>query len=166
MTEHPVEIIRSPRRRKTVQATVVNGTIQVRVPAGLGSSEERKAVDDIVRKVRRKISAGPIDLTARAARLARRYNLPDPMTVTWSDRQNLRWGSCTPANGAIRISTRLASVPPFVLDYVLVHELAHLVVSGHGPEFDRIVDRYEKAERARGFLLALNQQDISSVEPE
>lgn len=161
MTEHPVEIIRSPRRRKTVQATVVNGTIQVRVPAGLGVSEERKAVDDIVRKVRRKLSSGPIDLTARAAQLARRYDLPEPVTVSWSDRQNLRWGSCTPANGTIRVSTRLASAPPFVLDYVLVHELAHLVVSGHGPAFDRIVDRYEKAERARGYLLAMNQHDLA-----
>lgn len=166
MTEHPVEIIRSPRRRKTVQATVVNGTIQVRVPAGLAASEERKAVDDIVRKVRRKLAAGPVDLSTRAARLARRYDLPNPASVSWSDRQNLRWGSCTPADGSIRISTRLASVPPFVLDYVLVHELAHLVVSGHGPEFERIVDRYEKAERARGYLLALNQQDVSSTDPE
>ena len=166
MTEHPVEIIRSPRRRKTVQATVVNGTIQVRVPAGLAASEERKAVDDIVRKVRRKLAAGPVDLSTRAARLARRYDLPYPSSVSWSDRQNLRWGSCTPGDGSIRISTRLASVPPFVLDYVLVHELAHLVVSGHGPAFERIVDRYEKAERARGFLLALNQHDLSSSEPE
>lgn len=166
MTEHPVEIIRSPRRRKTVQATVVNGTIQVRVPAGLAASEERKAVDDIVRKVRRKLSTGPIDLTARAARLAHRYDLPEPVSVAWSDRQNLRWGSCTPANGTIRISTRLTSAPPFVLDYVLVHELAHLLVSGHGPEFDRIVDRYGKAERARGYLLAMNQHEISSAEPD
>jgi predicted metal-dependent hydrolase len=44
-----------------------------------------------------------------------------------------------------------------VLDYVLVHELAHLVVPDHSPAFHEIVDRYPRAERARGFLIAMSR---------
>ena len=43
-------------------------------------------------------------------------------------------------------------MPDWVLDYVLVHELAHLVVPGHGPQFWSLVDRYPRTERARGYL--------------
>jgi hypothetical protein len=41
-----------------------------------------------------------------------------------------------------------------VLDYVLVHELAHLLVETHGPDHDDLVNRFPLAERARGFLVA------------
>ncbi len=155
MTDLPVEIIRSDRRKRTLQASVVAGAIQVRVPAGLPPEEERRLVDELVRKLRRKVEAGAVDLAARASVLARRYRLPQPSEISWSGRQHLRWGSCTPAHGAIRISSRLASVPGFVLDYVLVHELAHLEVAGHGADFRALEARYELAERARGYLMAL-----------
>jgi predicted metal-dependent hydrolase len=86
--------------------------------------------------------------------LARRYGLPQPARTDWADNQSARWGSCTPARGTIRISRRLAEFPGWVLDYVIVHELAHLAVHGHGPDFWALVDRYPRTERARGFLIA------------
>lgn len=152
----PVEIIRSPRRKKTVQARVTNGTIVVRVPAGLTRAEENRLVDSIVRKVSRKIGAGDIDLSVRARRLAERFGLPDPTSISWSERQNTRWGSCTASDGSIRISSRLENVPAFVLDFVIVHELAHLRVAGHGPDFQALVQRFPEAERATGYLMALS----------
>lgn len=157
MTDLPVEIVRSARRKSTLQASIIGGTIRVRVPAGLPPAEERRMVNDLVAKVRKKARAGTVDLRARSVALARRFGLPEPAEIAWSSRQNTRWGSCTSANGAIRISDRLAAVPPFVLDYVIVHELAHLVVDGHGPEFDALIHQYDLAERARGYLMALNQ---------
>ena len=66
-----------------------------------------------------------------------------------------RWGSCTPATRTIRLSTRLAAFPDWVIDYVIVHELAHLVVHGHGPDFWDLVNRYPRTERARGYLIAM-----------
>lgn len=156
-----VTIIRSNRRRRTVQGSVVDGTIEVRVPAGLGSDEERRLVDGIVKKIRRKMMAGEVDLSHRAADLARRFDLPVPESIEWSDRQNTRWGSCTPGNRTIRISNRLASAPDFVLDYVLVHELAHLIAPDHGPGFRRLVSRYSEAERARGYLQALTNHGLA-----
>jgi predicted metal-dependent hydrolase len=152
----PVEIIRSPRRKKTVQARVTNGTIVVRVPAGMSTAEESRLVDSIVRKVSRKIGAGDIDLATRSRRLARRFGLPEPTSITWSERQNTRWGSCTASDGSIRISSRLQTVPDFVLDFVIVHELAHLRVAGHGPDFQALIQRYPQAERATGYLMALS----------
>jgi len=154
----PVRIIRSARRKKTVQARVTNGTIVVRVPDGLSESEETRLVDSIVRKVSRKIGAGDVDLTVRARRLARRFGLPEPNSITWSERQNTRWGSCTVSDRSIRISSRLETVPDFVLDFVVLHELAHLRVSGHGPDFQALVHRYPQAERATGYLMALSHQ--------
>jgi predicted metal-dependent hydrolase len=162
MSQLPVRIIRSPRRRSTLQASVVDGTIEVRVPAGMPRDEERLAVESLVDRVRRRSTAHHIDLTSRARDLAQRFSLPEPDEIRWSDRQQRRWGSCTPNAGTIRISTRLAATPPFVLDYVLVHELAHLAVPGHGPRFRALVDEYPLAERARGYLLALTQ---SPTEP-
>ena len=75
-----------------------------------------------------------------------------PDTVRWVANQNNRWGSCTPGDRAIRLSTRLRGMPSWVVDYVLVHELAHLIEAGHTPAFWEWVDRYPKAERAKGFL--------------
>ena len=92
-------------------------------------------------------------LEARAATLSRRYDLPEARSVTWAE-QRSQWGSCT-RDGDIRVSTRLAPWPPWVLDYVLVHELAHLVELNHSPAFKALVDRYPLAERARGFLTAM-----------
>lgn len=94
------------------------------------------------------------DLFTRANELAGEY-LPAgvrPSSVRWVTNQNARWGSCTPMNGSIRISHRLKKMPAWVLDYVLVHELAHLVERGHGEDFWRIVNEYPRTERARGFL--------------
>ncbi len=104
--------------------------------------------------MRRRVDAAAIDVAARARRLARQLDLPRPVLVTWSDQQLRLWGSCTPEDGTIRVSSRLAAFPSWVLDYVLVHELAHLVVPHHGPEHDALVSRFPLAERARGFLIA------------
>lgn len=155
MASLPVEIIRSGRRRRTLEASVVDGAIRVRVPDGMPAEEERRMVEQLVAKLARRLEKGAPDLGGRAVDLARRYELPPPAEVTWSDRQQQRWGSCTPSRGTIRVSTRLRRVPEFVLDYVLVHELAHLEVRGHGTEFWALVGRYPLAERARGYLMAL-----------
>jgi len=112
-----------------------------------------------------RVASDRLDVQARARALARRYDLPVPRRVEWSDRQQARWGSCDPGDGVIRVSRRLAAFPTWVLDYVLVHELAHLSVFGHGPEFDEIVNRYPLAERARGFLMAIDLTTDGEARP-
>jgi len=149
-----VEVIRSPRRRKTVQARRVNGVVRVTIPATMTRAEEERWVAEMVRRLQRSTAACGVDLEERATALAERYELPRPTSIRWVDNQELRWGSCTPVDGSIRISSKLLSEPGWVLDYVIVDELAHLVVPGHGRRFWGLVDRYPRAERARGWLMA------------
>lgn len=151
----PVEIILSARRRKTVQATLVDGVIRVQAPATMSRSELDKHIVYLVERLERRYRADSIDPETRAIKLAKRFGLPQPASVDWAE-QRSQWGSCTPSTGEIRVSTRLAAWPPWVLDYVLVHELAHLVQSNHSPAFHALVDRYPLAERARGFLMAVS----------
>ena len=149
-----VSVRRSKRRRKSVGGQLVGGTLLVTVPSWMSKADEAHAVADMVRRFTRRRSAERFDLPGRAARLARRHGLERPAEIRWSDSMQSRWGSCTPATGAVRLSTRLASFPDWVVDYVLVHELAHLSVADHSPAFWSLVERYPLAERARGYLIA------------
>lgn len=154
-----VEVVRSWRRRKTVQARQVGDVLQVSVPATLSRSEEEMWVGEMLRRVQLRQSRGVIDLTERAQNLSAKFALASPKEIRWVDNQRFRWGSCTPGDGTIRISSRLAKEPSWVLDYVIVHELAHLQVGGHSKAFWDIVARYPLAERARGFLMARGVDD-------
>jgi predicted metal-dependent hydrolase len=149
-----VEVIRSPRRRKTVQARLVGDVVRVLVPASMSRRDEARFVAEMVGRMERRRFADVIDLEARARQLARRHDLRVPASIRWVDNQEFRWGSCTPADGTIRISSRLGKEPGWVLDYVIVHELAHLSVPRHGPPFWDLVYRYPLTERAKGFLIA------------
>jgi hypothetical protein len=120
----------------------------------MSPEEEQKWVSEMAERMERKASTARIDLTRRARTLAERYQLELPDSIDWADNQVWRWGSCTPARRSIRISSRLGREPDWVVDYVIVHELAHLSVSGHGPRFWSLVERYPLSERARGFLMA------------
>jgi broad specificity phosphatase PhoE/predicted metal-dependent hydrolase len=153
-TVKKVEVVRSPRRRKTVQAREVNGVLRVSIPATMTKADEAHWVAEMLRRMDRRSAANNIDLARRADQLAARYRLRRPASIRWVNNQEWRWGSCTPANGAIRISTRLAGEPAWVLDYVIVHELAHLHLARHDAAFWSLVNRYPQAERARGFLIA------------
>ena len=75
-------------------------------------------------------------------------------SLSYVGNQNTRYGSCTVGKASIRLSDVLAGMPDWVRDYVLVHELAHLVVPNHSAEFWALVQRYPLTERARGYLIA------------
>ncbi len=159
----PVRVIRSPKRKKTVSARMSEGVLVVRVPAWTTKDEEQALVSKVLARFEEKWRCGHLPLEARARELAARYGLPEPRSIRWSSRQRLRWGSCSTGTGDIRISSRLAEVPPWVLDHVIIHELAHLVVAEHSPEFQALVNRNPYAERAEGYLLALS--DIGGTTP-
>jgi len=149
-----VELVRSRRRQRTVGAQLVGSVLKVTVPAWMSAAEAERWASLMADRYTRKVDASRVDLSRKAAQLARRYGLPEPASIRWVDSMRTRWGSCTPATGAIRISSRLSGYPDWVRDYVIVHELAHLRHPGHGRAFWRLVERYPKAERARGYLMA------------
>jgi predicted metal-dependent hydrolase len=161
--EPQIRIIRSGRRQKTVSARLTDGgaVLEVLVPAGARDEELAPLIEKLKGRLlaRRDRPAGPDDqaLARRAAELNRQYfeGKLHWREIRYVANQNHRFGSCTPATGAIRISDRLAPLPGWVRDYVLVHELAHLLEANHGPRFWKLANRYPKTERARGYLMAI-----------
>ncbi len=152
-----VEVRRSRRRTRTVTAFREGGRLVVAIPDRFTRRQEREWVRRMVAQLEQKEQRRrPSDegLAQRAEELSREYlgGLARPSSVAWSSRQGRRWGSCSTAEGAIRISTRVRGMPSWVLDYVLLHELAHLLSAGHGPEFWALLGGYPRLERARGFL--------------
>ncbi|WP_225846263.1 M48 family metallopeptidase [Streptomyces sp. HPF1205] len=152
-----VEVRRSARRRRTVSAYREGDRTIVLIPARMSAAEEQRWVGVMLDKLAAQESRrtpGDSELAERAAQLSQQYlrGRAVPDTVRWVTNQNSRWGSCTPAEGSIRLSHRLRGMPEYVIDYVLLHELAHLLVPGHGPSFWKLLEGYPRTERARGFL--------------
>jgi predicted metal-dependent hydrolase len=154
-----VEVRRSLRRRRTVSAYRDGERVVVLIPAQFSGAEEREWVDKMVARLAARERRGHTDvaLYERAQALAERYlseypRAASPLSVRWVRNQNGRWGSCTPADRSIRISDRIQAFPDWVIDYVLLHELAHLIVANHNAQFWALVARYPRAERARGYL--------------
>lgn len=161
-----VEIRRSRRRRKTVSAHREGDRLVLLMPAGLSARLEERYVKELGEKVlareqRRRPSDS--DLLERAARLSDRYleGRAVPSNVRWVTNQSSRWGSCTTSERTIRLSHRLRGMPDYVIDYVLLHELVHLLVPGHGPDFHALLDRYPRVERASGYLEGWSGRDGS-----
>ena len=155
--EVEVEVVRSARRRRTVSARREGDRVVVQVPARLSRAEEERWVALMLQRLeRRDARRAPSDgeLMQRALELSRRHlgGRARPVSVRWVDNMAARWGSCTPADGTIRLSRRLEGMPRYVVDYVLVHELAHLLVAGHDDAFWSLVAAYPQTERARGYL--------------
>ncbi|GAY07080.1 putative predicted metal-dependent hydrolase [Pseudonocardia sp. N23] len=148
-----------------VSARREGDTVIVFIPGWMSESEERRWVDEMVRRLERSEAkrrsparTGNDALLQRSLELSRRYLGPDavPTSVRWVAPMRTRWASCTPVDGTIRVSERLRDVPGWVVDYVLVHELAHLLVPGHDDQFWELVRRYPRAERAIGYLEGLS----------
>ena len=148
-----VEVVRSPRRHRTVSARPHGEVLRIAIPAAMSLRQEDRWVREMATRHVRSLASATIDLEARADSLSRRYDLPQATSVRWVDMDS-QWGSCTMAERSIRIASRVASFPSWVLDYLLVHELAHLVHGDHSPAFWEVVARYPRAERARGYLIA------------
>lgn len=159
---------RSKRRRKTVAAYRDGDKVVVMMPARLSKAEEAEWVEIMLGRLERQSrrqTPSDAELARRAEALSARYldGLATPASVRWVDNQHQRWGSCTVADRTIRLSTRLRGMPSWVIDYVLLHELAHLLVPGHGADFWEWVDRYPRTERARGYLEGVS---AAAVTPE
>ena len=169
-----VEVRRSARRRRTVSAYRDGDVTVVLIPARFSKAEERRWVAEMIarlqaREARRQRGPRRSDeaLLARARHLSTTVldGAARPTSVRWVTNMASRWGSCTPSDGTIRVSGRLRDMPGWVLDYVLVHELAHLQEPNHSPAFWRLVHRYPLAERARGYLMASGLEPPAGLDP-
>lgn len=126
-------------------AVLRDGVHTLSAPEGADEAARRAA---LLALYRRELERG---LPALVEKYAAALGVPAPQ---WSLRDmRTRWGSCTPARGTVRFALMLAAKPPLCLEYVVAHELAHLRVRGHGPEFHALVAGVFPREReARAML--------------
>jgi predicted metal-dependent hydrolase len=159
-----IEVKRSARRKKTISAEIVGDALLVSIPARLSRAEEQEWVRHMAtrmaeRKKRDRLNSDGA-LARRASELGKEYlGGVRAADVAWVTIQKSRWGSCSIDERMIRISLAIADYPTWVRDYVIVHELAHLMVPDHSREFWSLVGRYPLTERARGFLIAKGMEE-------
>lgn len=118
--------------------------LRVPAPAGAGPDEVRERVIDLYRRAAIE-AIGPL-VDHHAARMG---VAPPPFRVKFLKR---RWGSCSRA-GRLNFNLRLAMAPPAELEYIVVHELCHLVRLDHSPAFWRTVGEYMPDYGARRAAL-------------
>jgi predicted metal-dependent hydrolase len=157
--EMKVEIRRSARRRKTISAKIVDNTMILQVPSTITGAQEKEwiermqkrllaALEEKKRETHEELHLLAADMNATYLEGKAAYS-----SIECSKRQKKIFGSCSVRSGRIRISSQVLRFPPWVIAYVVLHELAHLIYPDHSKKFWAIVQRYPLAEKARGFLL-------------
>lgn len=160
----PIRIVASRKRRRTISARLRSGVLEVMVPDWMPAHERQQWAEKMRRQFARRLEkARPSDerLVERARLLNERHfgGRFRWTSITFADMAH-RWGSCTFTTGEIRIARRAAPLPEWVVDYLLAHEMSHLEHSDHGPAFRELEAHYPLAERARGYLMALDNADL------
>ena len=161
--EFEVWILRKRIKNINLRVKPPDGRIEVSTPLRVDTSFVRAFVRekrDWIRKQQERIAASPQGRAAAASpdevaqwREVVQAFVP-PLIAKWEPIMGVkagkiayrnmtsRWGSCQPSTGRICINVRLALYPPECLEYVVVHELCHLLERGHGPRFHALMDAF------------------------
>src|SRR5699024_1049013 len=169
-----IRLIASSRRKKTISAALRDDMIQLSVPADINDQTIIDSARNLIAKVKERQHRdhhvlSDTELYHRALHLARTWldSQVEPFSVVWSNRQTTLWGSCTPSTIRFRLSSTLKTMPQWVIDGVIVHEMAHLKYPDHGDDFQKFVHQYPKMAQADAFLDGVSyaqQQDEASTE--
>lgn len=158
----PHEIVHLPDARGTVWRLEREGRAPALCVAGAREHLARRVGDYLKREARRDLEAAVRRHADAIGKAPRRITLRDTTS---------RWGSCT-AQGALNFSWRLILAPPFVLDYLAAHEVAHLVHLDHSDRFwaltERLAPRTAEAEawlKAQGASLHRYGAEAPACEP-
>ena len=155
-----VVVKKSAKRKKTLNARLKDGVMEVSAPATITTKELDTFIENFKLRFEKKAEQAELDkeasLAKRADELNRKY-FEGKLTyaeIRYSVNQKKRFGVCYPESGKILINARLKEMPRWVQDYVLIHELTHLIFPNHSDTFWTTVRRYPKTERAIGYLMA------------
>ena len=153
-----IEIIRSKKRKKTIHAMLTDKrTVRVLAPYASSRDTVLGFVNKSVKKfyLKELISEKDGELQKRAEMLKRKY-VPSAsdFKISYSERLTTTWGKCFFRDKNIILNPKLGKFPLWVLDYVIVHEIAHLIYADHGKDFRELVSKYRLKERAVGYLCA------------
>ena len=156
-----VKIIRSRRRKRTISARLVKDELLVSAPLAISQEQLEKIIRDFKIKFERRKFKTELDKKQNLIDIARKLNekyfanMLKINSIEYVADQNSKFGCCNYRDAHIRISHRIGSMPEWVRDYVIIHEMAHLIEPNHSSAFWDIVCRYKLAERARGYLMAV-----------
>jgi predicted metal-dependent hydrolase len=165
MAPSQITIIRSRRRKKTIQTKCGDGRLWIYLPSGMSTKDEQKWIDKMIERNKRweqkKILPQSDNwLMQRAQDLNKKYfNGSLDFSIRFVTNQNSRYGSCTSIDRTIRISERVKTMPSWVQDYIIIHELTHLLHPDHSRRFWDKVNQYKYAERAKGYLIAIGEKN-------
>jgi len=139
---------------------MVNDCLVVSAPSSLSESYLTEIVSGFKLKFEKKRLKDELNknqpLSEVAGLLNEKYfnNQLKINSIEYVSGQNSKYGCCNYRTGHIRVSHKVGLMPAWVRDYVLIHEMAHLLEPNHSKAFWDIVYRYKLSERARGFLMA------------
>lgn len=155
----PIRIVATRRRRRTVAARLRAGVLELLVPDWMSQPEREMWAENMRKRLERRMRRRPVtdEQLAERARLLNERHFGGRLrwrSVSWQDMSN--WGDCSVMTGDIRIAKRARTLPDWVVDYLLTHEMAHLEHGDHGSGFHEMVGRYPLTERAKGYLLAID----------
>lgn len=159
-SSYRIEIVRSHKRQRTVSARLKGDTMLVYAPCNISDEELAKVIDNFKKRFKRRNIKTELNKTEDLRQIAEKLNREyfkgrlKLESIEYSANQNRIFGCCNHRTGRIRISHRLARMPGWIRDYVIIHEMAHILEPNHGNAFWNIVRRYKLAERARGYLMA------------
>ena len=162
-----IDVVRSKRR--SVELSLSRGQLVARAPLRTGKAELEEILvrlrQQLWDSLRRRSIFENDELYECAQAVAAEYlsdqNLP-AYKVRFTTRMRTRWASCTSYNdraGSIRVSCALIGHPRWVFEHILLHELIHLRVPNHGPEFHRLLARSPHGQRADGYIEALERTE-------
>lgn len=161
--EFEVWILRKRIKNVNLRVKPPDGRIEVSVPLRTDEGFVRSFVrekSDWIRKQQKRIASSPQGVAAAASPdevaqwKAVVQAFAPQLVAKWEPimgvkagklayrNMSSRWGSCQPSTGRICINVRLALYPPECLEYVVVHELCHLLERGHGPRFQALMDAF------------------------
>jgi predicted metal-dependent hydrolase len=139
----PHRIVHRAAMRGTVWTEIRDSGERILCVAGASEHIERRVLDYLKREARKDLQKASIFYAQELGVRVRRLSIRD---------QSSRWGSCTSA-GSLSFSWRLILAPPYVLDYLAAHEVAHLVEMNHSARFWRVVGKVcGYVERAKTWL--------------
>jgi predicted metal-dependent hydrolase len=153
-----LDLVVTRKRVRHVNARLHGSSLLVSAPFHLAAAEVERAVGELARTLLRRRRAREIngngDLAALAGRVAARFPSPPRVAeVVLSTTQHARWGSYSAATGTVRLHAGLRQMPPWVLEAVIAHELAHVFVRDHSPAFWALLRAVcPDTDRARAFL--------------
>ena len=159
-----VDVVRDARLRTRIHWEWNGDHVRIRAPRRIPKRELDRHVAEIVENVKRRRAQAraraDTDLEGMARKINRQHFEGELSwnSLRWVSNMKKRLGSCTiggPTDGDIRISDRVKGWPNWVIEYVVAHEMAHLKFPNHSKAFWAYLNRFPKAERARGFVIGV-----------